>query len=124
MKGLVRSLIINSLALVLLVEIFPGFKIHQGLKGVVIAGVTLTLINGLIKPILKILFLPLNLLTLGLFSWIISVLSFGLLFVVIPDVTIQPFDFRGMLISRPLGLIVAAFLVGLIKKFLSYFLED
>ncbi len=124
MKGLIRSLIINSLTLVLLAEIFPGFKIHQGLRGVVVAGISLTLINGLIKPILKILFLPLNLLTLGLFSWIISVLSFGLLFVIIPDVTIQPFDFRGVLISRFLSLIGAAFLVGLIKKLLSYFLED
>lgn len=60
----------------------PGLSIPAGTRGFVdalIGAVVLTLINLTVKPILLILTLPINLLTLGLFTFVIIGVSFWLM---------------------------------------------
>jgi len=87
------------------------------------------LINFLLVPLLKILFLPLNLLTLGLFAWLINVLALYAL-TTISDFTLIPYDFPGAVWAGfsipPLELttfyvaIIASFLIGIITHFLQW----
>ncbi len=52
---------------------FSGINFYGETEVLVLAGFVLGVLNYFIKPILKILTLPLQLLTLGLFSFIINV---------------------------------------------------
>ena len=70
MKILVR-LLINALAVAITAYLLPNVAIDSFLTAVVVA-VVLSVINTFIKPVIKILTLPINLLTLGLFSFVIN----------------------------------------------------
>ena len=63
------------------------------------AGIFLSLLMLLVAPVLKILFIPINLLTFGLFSWLINVAVVYLLTFVFPSVTIRPFTYEGATFS-------------------------
>lgn len=67
---IMRWLIITA-AILLSSILIPGIRVDSLLTAVVAAGI-LGLINIFIKPVLIILTLPLNILTLGLFSFIIN----------------------------------------------------
>jgi len=62
----------NSIALGIAHWLVPGFVVNNGLKGFVMAGIVLGLLNLIIKPILKLISTPIIILTLGIFSLIIN----------------------------------------------------
>jgi len=72
---LILAWIINAVALFVLPYVFPWVRIDDPMAAIV-AALVLGLINTLIRPILVLLTLPVTLLTLGLFIFIIN----GLLF--------------------------------------------
>jgi putative membrane protein len=72
---LILAWIINAVALFVLPYVFPWVRIDDPMAAI-IAALVLGLINTLIRPILVLLTLPVTLLTLGLFIFIIN----GLLF--------------------------------------------
>ena len=67
--------LINALALFLLPYVFPWVTVDS-MGAALIAALVLGLINALIRPILFLLTLPVTILTLGLFIFVIN----GLLF--------------------------------------------
>jgi len=67
--------LMNSLALLALPYVFPWVNVDS-FAAALIAALTLGLINTLIRPLLVLLTLPVTLLTLGLFIFVIN----GLLF--------------------------------------------
>ncbi len=71
--GLVIVLVSNSVGLWLAQQFVAGFVVTGGLKGYLIAGILLGLLNLVVRPILKLVSLPLMLLTLGLFNLVINV---------------------------------------------------
>jgi putative membrane protein len=75
MMRLLLVWIINAAALFLLQYVFPWVSVSS-FTAALIAALVLGLINTLIRPILVILTLPVTLLTLGLFIFVIN----GLLF--------------------------------------------
>jgi len=72
---LVITWLINAIALIALPYIFRSISVDSFMTALIVA-VVLGLINTLIRPILVILTLPVTLLTLGLFIFVIN----GLLF--------------------------------------------
>ncbi|AJW43786.1 MULTISPECIES: phage holin family protein [Ralstonia] len=67
--------IINALALLLVAYLLTGIHVN-GFGSALIAALVLGLVNTLIRPILVILTLPVTLLTLGLFIFVINALLF------------------------------------------------
>lgn len=126
MRKFLRSCLINSICLALLAELFPGFQIIERLKGIVLAGLGLTVIDLIVKPVIKTILLPINLLTLGTLRWIINVISLALLALFIPQITIKSFHFDGLnfggIIIQPfkvsllLSVIFSSLILTLIKK--------
>jgi len=95
MKNIIRIFIYNSLALYLAIQILGTIQISDMPDGFIITAGALTLLNMLIKPILKIIVLPINLITFGLLSWIVNV---GILYILVSFVSyvnIQPLQFAG-----------------------------
>ena len=67
--------ILNALALLLVTRVVPGVAIDDFYSALVVA-LVLGIVNALIRPILVFLTLPINLLTLGLFTLVINALLF------------------------------------------------
>ena len=82
--------IILTLGVWVTAYLVPGIAV-SGIAAVLIAGACLGIINMIIKPILKLIMLPINIVTLGLFSVILNALLFWLLSVIVPGVTIITF---------------------------------
>ncbi|HEX5397785.1 MAG TPA: phage holin family protein [Verrucomicrobiae bacterium] len=71
----VQSWIINTLAVLVAVEIVPGIHFNNsGLLTPFIASLLLGILNAFIRPILMLLALPLLIFTLGLFTLVINAL--------------------------------------------------
>lgn len=67
-----QRLIANTLTFVSLSVLFPNHVYVATLLTAVLASFVLSLLNTLVRPILTLLSLPLNLLTLGLFTFVIN----------------------------------------------------
>jgi len=91
MKFLLRLSLLNSICLFTVASFFPGLIISQQLIHLFYSGFALTLVNLLIKPIIKLFLLPLNLLTLGLFHWISNVISLFIFTKIVNYIQIIPF---------------------------------
>ena len=74
--GLLLRIIINAVALLAVAYLLrPGIEV-SGLWGALVAAVVLGVVNAVLKPILIILSLPLEIITLGLFTFVINALLF------------------------------------------------
>lgn len=130
MKTLLRYFLINLSALWVASAVITGLTYSGGVKTLLIATAAFTVINILLVPLIKILLLPLNLLTLGLFSWITNVLALYALTTVVPQVQLLPFyypgaNFNGFIIpamdfSTFWVAVMASFLIGIITQFLHW----
>lgn len=67
-----------------------GFTIDEFWPTAVLAAIVLGLLNGIVKPVLKLFALPVTILTLGLFGLLINILIFWML-AFMPGVTIDGF---------------------------------
>jgi putative membrane protein len=72
---LIIRLLASALAVLIAAHVIPGIEVN-GYGDALIAAVVLGLLNLVIRPIIMLLTLPLNILTLGLFSWVINAFLF------------------------------------------------
>jgi len=69
--GIIINLLLSSIAVIISAYILPGVHVANFLTAVVVA-IVLGIINAVIKPVLLILTLPINILILGIFTFIIN----------------------------------------------------
>lgn len=108
-KNYLRLFLINFLALWLLNRFINGIEFVGGYQTIAITALVLTLLGTLIKPLIKILLIPINLLTLGAFRWLINVITLWLVTLIIPQFEITSFVFQGISWS---GFIVPSFFLA------------
>lgn len=130
MKKLLRYYFINVASLWITNQIIPGLQFSGGVRTLLVGGAAFAVINFLLIPLLKILFLPLNLLTLGIFSWLINVLALYALTSVVSGIYLSPYTFGGFAaggFSIPETsltvfwvAVVASFSIGIITHFLQW----
>lgn len=99
MKSLLRGFVINSFSLWVTSQLITGLVIKGGFDVIILGGITLTLINLLVKPVLSLLTLPFNLLTMGIFSWLLNVFLLYLLTVFVPQISFASYTFPGVSIN-------------------------
>jgi len=75
--GFLIRLVVNALALIAVAYIVPGIHV-SGIGGALLAALILGIVNAILRPILIIVSLPLELITLGLFTLVINALLFWL----------------------------------------------
>ena len=83
MKRLFRLAVVNGLTLALLAYLFPQVRFASTWV-LCVSALVLALLTLLARPILKVLFLPVNLVTFGLFSWFINVIVLWLATILVP----------------------------------------
>jgi putative membrane protein len=69
--GFLIRVLVNGVAIYLVAQIVPGITV-DGVLTAVGAGLVLGLINAIVRPILIVLTLPVTLLTLGLFLFVLN----------------------------------------------------
>ena len=87
---------INALALMLVAYLYSGVQV-TGIVEALIAALVLGLVNALIRPLLVILTLPVTILTLGLFIFIINAFLFWFVAEIVKGFTVS--GFMGALIG-------------------------
>lgn len=93
MKTIIRSVAIYTLSLFLMPYLIPGVKIDGGFLTLLIGGSALALLFLTLKPILNIITLPVNMLTLGIFSIFTNALILYILTIFVIDISILPFTY-------------------------------
>lgn len=84
------NLFLSAIAVVIAAYLLPGVKVDNFLTAIVVA-VVLGIINAIIKPILVILTLPINIVTLGLFTFIINGIIVLLVSALVPGFKVHGF---------------------------------
>lgn len=124
----------NVFALWLTSEWIPALVAPGGWQTILFAGFTLSLLMLIVVPLLKILFIPINIITFGLLSWCINVIVIYLLTVFVPEIQIRPFVFEGgswsgfvipsMSISYLWALILTSLCISTLTDVLHYVSEE
>jgi len=109
--GFLLTTLMTALSLLVVDLVVPGVTIAT-FPAALLAAVSIGLVNGLIRPILFILTLPINILTLGLFSLLLNGFCFWLASLVVPG-----FAIHGLL-ATVLGPVV----LSLVSTFLSQYI--
>ncbi len=117
MKGIVRVVGINMLALLLTSILIPGFHITTSLLNLFTAALFLSIITFVVKPILQILSIPFTLMTFGLFSVVTNAIVIWILQRFVPTLIITTFtiakiSFLGISIPKiEISSIILAYIV-------------
>lgn len=90
MLTLIARWIVNGAALLLVAYLYPGVEV-TGFGPALLAALVLGLVNAVIRPILVILTLPVTLVTLGLFLFVINALLFWLVASVVHGFAVSGF---------------------------------
>ena len=101
--------ILFALEIMFTAWLIPGIEV-DGFKSALLVVVIMALINIFIKPLLVLITLPINLLTLGLFIFVINALLLLLLGRIAPGFEVDGF------LSAFLGSVVISFLGALISS--------
>ncbi len=110
----ILSLVFNALALMLIDYLFEGLNI-DGFVVALVAAVILAVLNVIVKPILVLLTLPVTILTLGLFLFVINAVTLWLTQLLIGDkFTIEGFGTA----------IIAAILFSIMNLIINKIIKD
>lgn len=88
--NLILSIIVSTIAVFVSAYILPGVKIEGWTTALVVA-IVLGVINTILRPILLVLTLPINILTLGLFTFVIMGLCVWLASALVPGFEVANF---------------------------------
>lgn len=109
--GFLLRVLVNAATIALAAYLVPGIEL-AGPAPALVAGLVLGLVNALVRPVLLVLTLPLTLLTLGLFLFVLNALCLWLTSAVVPGFTIAGFfpAFLGALVVSLVSWVLTAFL--------------
>ncbi|MEK7140961.1 MAG: phage holin family protein [Patescibacteria group bacterium] len=129
MKKFLRSIVFYVFALWLTSTVVTSLSITGNAWGVLTAGFMLTVMMILLKPLVSLIFLPINILTLGLLSWFVNVVVLYLWTIFVPNVSLTAWEFPGLNIggfivpsaqlSMPWTLVVVALVIMFIVSLLE-----
>jgi putative membrane protein len=107
--GFLLRVAINALAIILAASILPGIGV-DGIVPALGAAVLLGLVNAFVRPVLLILTLPITLVTLGLFLFVLNGLCFWLVASVVKGFHVAGFGsaMLGALVVSAVSWIVTA----------------
>lgn len=133
MKRWIRGVILNSVVVFLTTLLVPGLSYSNDYKVLILAAIALGLVNLFVRPIVKLVTLPINLVTLGVFSWLINVLMLYMVTQIIPGFSVSSFEFSGfvyqgfiipaMSASLFWAYVISSFVIGLFSSILNWLFD-
>ena len=111
--GFLLRVVANALAIFLAAAIVPGIEI-RGVLAALGAGLVLGLVNAVVRPILVLLTLPLTLVTLGLFLFVLNGLC-----LLLTSLLVKGFEVHGFWAA-----VFGALIVSVASWLLTAFVSD
>jgi putative membrane protein len=105
------KIIISAISVVITAYLLPGVHVKDLLTALIVA-IVLALLNGIVRPILIILTIPVTILTLGFFLLVINALMILLAGNIVPGFQVDGF-WWALLFSIILSLITSLLGIGL-----------
>lgn len=99
MKSFIKSVLINFISLFFISQTVGGINYSQKALVLFWASLYLSVFNLIIKPLLNLLLMPINLITLGAFRWIVNVIVLFLVTFFVSDFRIVGVSFPGLTFS-------------------------
>lgn len=118
---LLKPLIVSTLTIFTLAYFLPTIS-YMDWTTLILAALVMTLLNKIAKPILKILFLPINIVTLGLFSVILNVVLLWLVTYLVPGFHIEAMILLGVSFNEFMSLLIVSLLIGVFQNFFGFLL--
>ncbi|BAZ68229.1 MAG: phage holin family protein [Pelatocladus maniniholoensis HA4357-MV3] len=112
MTGNLLAALVTALSLLIVDLVVPGVNIAN-FPAALIAALAIGLVNGSVKPVLSVLSLPLNFLSLGAFSLVVNGICFALAAFLVPG-----FSVHG-LIAFILGPVILSFASTFINRYFA-----
>ncbi|MFZ2200092.1 MAG: phage holin family protein [Microgenomates group bacterium] len=129
MRKIILNILATAASFYLAQYFLAGIHLDSTWSAYLIASLVFVVFNFVLSPIIKLLLLPINLLTLGLFRWLTNVLVLYLFDLIYDGIAISGFTFPGYtssIISIPSGylglfwvLVLASFIMSLTYSFIT-----
>ncbi|MBI4029439.1 MAG: phage holin family protein [Candidatus Blackburnbacteria bacterium] len=130
MKRFLRSFFIHLLVIWFVANSFGGINYQNNLQYLALGALALTFADSLLKPLINLLLLPFNLVTLGLFRWVSGVVTLYIATTLVRGFSIVSFTYPGfqsnmfiipsITFSTFAAFIVVSFVISLISSFLFW----
>lgn len=104
--------ILNVIVIIVTAYLIEGFDVT--ILGAIVGSILLGLVNATIRPVILLVTLPLNILTLGLFTLVVNGLMLWLVSSVIKGFTVEGFG----------AAFLAALLITVISSVISFLVKD
>lgn len=85
----------------------------------ILAALVMVFVQKIIKPVIKLLFLPINVVTFGLFSIVINAAMLWLVTYLVPGFEITNMVVFGMHFNRFASILFASILIGFVQGFVT-----
>ncbi len=127
MRGFIIGTIATAITFAIVAWALPQIDAGDSIPNLIVLSLIAGVVNGLIKPVIKLLSLPLTLMTFGLFGLVINA---GLLILIawISDLIGITFTVGGFPPDFSIDTIVAAFIGGIalsiVGSIVSHFIHD
>ena len=114
---LILKWLLSASALLLVAYLYSGVEVRS-FSGALMAALVIGLFNAILRPVLVLLTLPITLVTLGLFLFVINALMFWAASGVLNDFHVRGFGaaLLGSLLYSVIGLVIESALGGLLAK--------
>ena len=112
MRFLLR-LILNAVAIIVAAYLIPGISVASP-GAALVAALVLAIVNAIVRPVLLLLTLPLTILTLGLFIFVINAICLAIVAWVVPGFGVSGFG----------AALLGALVISLVSWLLSSLLID
>lgn len=110
---LIVALVLNALALLATAYIVPGFKVDN-FTTALLAAIVLGVVNTFIKPVISYVTHPINVVTLGLFAFVVNAVVLFIVSYFVP----------GLMIDGWVPAILGAIVLAVVATILSSVLKD
>lgn len=118
--SILLRLLINAVAIWVTATVLPGIELTSDWVGIAIVVVIFALVNALIRPIVRLLTLPLTVLTLGLFALVVNAAMLMLTAWLAKDYL----SLGTGLGDQILNAIIGSIIISIVSTVLSMFLPD
>ena len=119
MVKLIIRVVINMIALWAAAYFVGGVTLTDDLVQWIVIAVVFGLVNAFIKPIIKLLTLPLNIITLGLFTFVVNALMLLLTAWIVPGLIIE-----GGFVERFITALLGSIVISIVSTILNWILTD
>jgi len=109
MWGLLIGWALLAAAFFLTTRVVPGIRVNGGISGYLFTALVFGLVNSVLGPILRIATLPLRILTLGLFAFVLNAILLLVVGHFVPALTVDGF----------IAAVVGAFVLSIISALLN-----